>query len=385
MARADPFTSPVRAGVDFDRDVHCLMGLPIDAICMEGAVERVRQDAFSNRRCFVSTVNLNFLMAARSDAAFRSSVLHSDLVLADGMPLVWVARLLRVPIRERVAGAGLFESLYAHPGPPVSVFFFGGPDGAAQAACDHINRTSSGLRCAGFDSPGFGSVEQISEADRIERINRSGAQFIVVALGAKKGQAWIEYNRDRLNAPVLCHLGAVVNFTAGTVRRAPRWLQAIGGEWLWRIYHEPALWQRYWNDGVSFARLFWSSILLLSLQRWFSGIGPAPIAPTISIRHSSEGTVVELVGAWDRRALGPLRRALAAFQKQSGSVTLRMAGVTRIDSALIGLVMLAQGASRQSGRFAISDVSPKVRKLLGRNEAGYLLAEAVDAGADSQR
>ena len=172
MSATESHTAPVSAGVDFDRDVHCLMGLPIDAIDLDGAVRRVRQAAFNSKRCFVSTVNLNFLMAARSDAAFRGSVLHSDLVLADGMPLVWVARMLGVPIRERVSGAGLFESLCAHSGPPVSVFFFGGPDGAAQAACERINQASSGLRCVGFDSPGFGSVEQMSGADRIERIER---------------------------------------------------------------------------------------------------------------------------------------------------------------------------------------------------------------------
>ncbi|RYH51318.1 MAG: glycosyltransferase, partial [Alcaligenaceae bacterium] len=205
-------------------------------------MQAVRDAAFSRRSCFISTPNLNFLMAARTDAGFRGSVLRSDLSLADGMPLVWVARLLGIPIRERVPGAGLFEQLLRHPGEPITVYFFGGPPGAAEVACRQVNAVGTGLRCVGFDSPGFGSLESMSGAEHIDRINRSGAMFVIVSLGAKKGQAWIELNRHRLEAPVLCHLGAVVNFAAGTVERAPGWVQAAGAEWLWRIAQEPALW-----------------------------------------------------------------------------------------------------------------------------------------------
>src|SRR4051812_3004369 len=82
------------AAPDFQRDVYCVLGLPFDAVTMTQTVARVRQAALTNKRCFISTPNLNFLIAARSDTAFRDSVLNSDLSLADGMPLIWMARLL---------------------------------------------------------------------------------------------------------------------------------------------------------------------------------------------------------------------------------------------------------------------------------------------------
>ena len=90
--------------VDFDRDVYCIAGLPIDAIDMQTAVEKVRHAARSKTRCVIATPNLNFVISAQRDAEFRESVIGSDLCLADGMPLVWIARLLKLPIPERIAG-----------------------------------------------------------------------------------------------------------------------------------------------------------------------------------------------------------------------------------------------------------------------------------------
>ena len=123
--------------VDFGRKVHCLLGLPFDAIDTAGAVQRIRHSVRSRQPCFLSTPNLNFLVACRTDGAFRDSVINSDLSIADGMPLVWVARLLGIPIRERVAGSTVFEKLRT--GERISVFFFGGLDGVAESACRKLS------------------------------------------------------------------------------------------------------------------------------------------------------------------------------------------------------------------------------------------------------
>jgi len=124
----------------FDRDIVCVLGLPFDTVDLAQAVEKIRAAAFSNARCFVSTPNLNFLIAAQRDPGFRDSVLRSDLSLADGAPIVWIARCLGLPLTERVAGASVFEALRAHEGPPLTVFFFGGPPGVAAAVQDVVER-----------------------------------------------------------------------------------------------------------------------------------------------------------------------------------------------------------------------------------------------------
>jgi N-acetylglucosaminyldiphosphoundecaprenol N-acetyl-beta-D-mannosaminyltransferase len=115
--------------------------------------------------------------------------------------------------------------------------------------------------CVGYESPGFGSVEDLSGQETIDRINAGGADFLVVAMGAAKGQAWIQRNLQRLQVPVISHLGAVVNFAAGTVSRAPAWVQRAGCEWLWRIKEEPALWRRYGRDALAFVGLFVGKLL----------------------------------------------------------------------------------------------------------------------------
>ena len=170
--------------------------------------------------------------------------------VADGKPIVWLARLLNIPIPERVAGSDLIEELIKNRTEHkiLKVFFFGGEDGIAEAACEKLNSYNTGLKCVGSFNPGFGSIADMSSSEIIDQINQSNADFIIVSLGAKKGQAWIEKNRKNLNAPIISHLGAVVNFIAGTVSRSPKILQKSGLEWLWRIKEEPMLWKRYRSE-----------------------------------------------------------------------------------------------------------------------------------------
>ena len=356
--------------VDFQRPVHALLGLVVDACDLAGAVDAVRQAAFEDRPCMVSTPNLNFLVQAQSDAAFRDSVLASELSLPDGMPVVWTARLLGVPLRKRVAGADLYEALAKHAGPPLHVYFFGGPEGAAQAACERVNASARGLRCVGFDEAGYGTVEDMSGAERIARINASGAHFVIAALGARKGQAWLLHNRARLAAPVLCHLGAVVNFAAGRVRRAPRPLQRLGLEWLWRLVEEPALWRRYAGDAVAYARLLATRVLPLMLARVAASSSGGREAG-LHTRWSGRACRIGLHGSWTVENLQPLRDELhrAAGQATSVSISLRECGW--LDSAAIGLLMVAPRAFPRGLR--LLDPSPMAARCLRLHGADFLI------------
>jgi N-acetylglucosaminyldiphosphoundecaprenol N-acetyl-beta-D-mannosaminyltransferase len=336
----------------FAREVHCLLGLPFDAVDMAGAVRSVREAAEGGRPCFLSTPNLNFVVGCRADRAFRDSVLESDLSVVDGMPLVWIARLLGVPIRERVAGADLFARLKAEGARPLKVYFFGGGEGVAEAAARNVNVDARccGVRCVGWESPGTGSVEALSRRESLERINASGADCLIVALGAKKGQAWIQRNRPALAVPVVSHLGAVINFEAGTVRRAPAWMQRGGLEWAWRIREELGLWRRYLVDGVAFARLFAFRVLPLAWQLRRKPGAQALAAARADIFEGSDETVLRLRGAWCRENLAPLRALVASAAARSKNVRLNLAAVTHIDTAFVGLASIAYGALSRKGR-----------------------------------
>ena len=356
---------PVRR-VDFTRPRVCLLGLPFDPIDLAQAVERIREAAFAGRRCWVSTPNLNFAIAARTDAAFRDSVLRSDLSLADGMPLVWVARLLGLPLRERVAGSDLFEALLAHPSPPLKVYLFGGPPGVAARACERINARAGGVRCVGFDEAGHGSIDSMSDAAVIEGINRSGAHFVFVAVGAHKGQAWLARNAPRLTAPVLCYLGAVMNFSAGTVRRAPPWARRTGLEWAWRIKEEPALWKRYARDGLQFARLVATAVVPAAWAARSQRRRARGAVSPVKIEHAGAGTVLRPAAAASDAAASALRAALADCVDADARVTVDLSGVEAVGNGCAAALLVASGWFGERVGFAVTGAGPAARADLRR-------------------
>lgn len=359
-----------------DRDVHCLLGLPFDVVDMAGAVSRVRNAVMLREQCFLSTPNLNWIVGCLTDDAFRDSVIHSDLSIADGTPLLWIAKLLRVPLRERVAGSTLFENIRRGSGEKISAFFFGGPEGVAEAACRQLNSEGMGFICAGYETPGFGSVEEMSTDEIIRRINASRADFLVIALGARKGQAWIERNLERLNVPVISHLGAVVNFVAGTAIRAPVWTQKIGLEWLWRIKEEPNLWRRYFFDGMAFLRLMVTRVLP---HAWFMfhnrPTRQALDAATVDVHDRECEIIIRLRGAWVQQNLRPLRECLLKVTASRKDVRLDIRNVTYIDSAFLGLLMLMSAELAPHGRsLAIVNPAKSVRQILRFTCMEFLLA-----------
>ncbi len=368
QAPARPMTPESR----FAREVVFLAGLPFDVLTLAEAVDRMRRAALERTRCFVSTPNVNFAAGARSDPEFRDSVLRSDLSLVDGAPLVWMARRLGIPLSERVAGASVFEALCAHPGVPLNVFFFGGPPAAAEAACRSLDANPGGLRAVGFDTAGFGSVEEMSGAERLARINASGADFVIVSLGAKKGQAWIERNAAILEAPLLCHMGAVVNFAAGTVSRAPRAIQDLGLEWLWRIKEEPQLWRRYGHDGLFMFGWLLTRLLPAARSERRRPCGDGAADGGIDVTTTGGRLRVVLSGAWGKRSLDPLRTVLADAVRGGRGVELSLGAVTYVDAGFLGLLSVARGSLGAHG-LALVEVPPAVRRTMRYHGAEYLL------------
>jgi len=354
--------------------VYLLLGLPFDAIDMATAVDQVTTAARSGRRFLLSTPNLNWLIACQRDEAFRNSVLQSELSLPDGMPVVWLAKLLGLPLRQRVPGSDLFQRLRAL---PLSVYFFGGPPGFAGQACENLNRSSDPMRCKGHLSPGFGGVEEMSDPATLNAINASGADFLVVALGARKGQAWILRNLDRLRIPVVSHLGAVVNFVAGSVARAPGLIGQLGLEWLWRIKEEPGLWRRYWQDGLGFlAYLLRHGLPALILSRRT----PSKSAKLEVITDPEGQLHLRLSGFWGEAGLKPLREALTDLNHRPRAVRLDLVGVSHLDSASLGLLALLRGhqLKHQQPLFCVG-ASPALRRCLAHFGASYLLEPLVPA------
>lgn len=362
---------------DFWREVHCVFGLPFDAVTRAQAVDRVREAARLRRRLFLSTPNVNFAAGCVDDEAFRHSVVRSDLSTADGAPIVWLARLMGVPLAERVTGADIFEDLAQGQGHRVAVYFFGGGGCTGEMAVKRLNEARRpGARAVGFQTPGFGSLDSMSGPQFTAPIDAAGAEFVVVALGARKGQRWIERNWPALDAPVVAHLGAVVNFVAGTVRRSPRWIQRSGFEWLWRITEEPGLWRRYWHDGLTLLRYALTGALPWALCHRVPANATTPLQVDVVPFGPAQCLVLE--GCADNGdALVPLRQALSECTRAGLEVTVDLRRVRRVGSGFIALMQLLDGWQRpRTGTSALRDVPLEVARAFARAGAGYLLAPA---------
>ena len=360
---------------DFNREVHCLLGLPFDAIDLTATVKNIKAAASNRSPCFLSTPNLNFLIASQSDIAFRDSVINSDLSIADGMPLVWIARLLGMPIRERVAGSDLFEQLRQDTTSHLSVYFFGGMVGVAEKACQKINAMPSGMACVGFEAPGFASIQDMSSQETLDKINASGADFLVVSLGAKKGQAWIEHNREQISVPVLSHLGAVVNFVAGNLERAPVWIRRSGLEWLWRIKEEPGLWRRYTSDGLVLMRLLFTRVLPYAWYMFWHRPAEQKLDTAIIELFDDGGVLtIRLQGAWVHGKLKPLRECFSSHALTGRDILIDLERVTYVDSAFIGLLLLLYADLKQHEKsLSFGKMEKNVKQVFQYVCANFLL------------
>src|SRR5262249_43573741 len=209
-----------------------------------------------------------------------------------------------------------FDALKARErcGRRLKVFLFGGGEGVAAVAGRLLNAARTGLSCVGTMNPGFGTMEDMSRDDIIGAVNASDADFLVVSLGARKGQLWLHRNHNRLTIPVRAHLGAVLNFAAGTVKRAPRWLRACGLEWMWRIKEEPGLWRRYAHDGLVLVRLVFTRVLPLAiLNQWYrlqSERKPKDLLISTEQHHHS--VTISLAGDANQRNIS---KAIMCFQE----------------------------------------------------------------------
>jgi N-acetylglucosaminyldiphosphoundecaprenol N-acetyl-beta-D-mannosaminyltransferase len=365
---------------DLARNVYCVLGLPIDALDMPTILRRIDAAAVSRTPFLISTPNLNFLVNSRSDPEFRQSVLDSDLCPADGMPIVWIARLIGVPIKHRVSGSDIFEALKQ---PDrcrrrLKVFLFGGAEGVAAEAARTLNAVPSGLSCVGTLYPGLGSVDEMSQDCTIDKVNASDADFLSVSLGARKGQLWLHRNHRRLTIPVRVHLGAAINFQAGTVKRAPAWLQSCGLEWLWRIKEEPHLWRRYAHDGWALLGLIFTRVLPLAVanrwsrfksQRWPQGL-------SIRTTRNHDSVTIDLSGDATERHI---TRAIAGFRETltgtNENVVIDLSRTRVIDGRFFGLLLMVRKRLKEQGtQLRFVRASPGMKRMFRLNELGSLLS-----------
>jgi N-acetylglucosaminyldiphosphoundecaprenol N-acetyl-beta-D-mannosaminyltransferase len=364
---------------DLSREVYCVLGIPVDVIEMPAVLRRIETAVASRAPFLISTPNLNFLVNSQSDSDFRESLLLSDLCPADGFSLVWIARLVGVSIKHRVAGSDFFDTIsneYSS-AKPLKLFLFGGEEGVAAMASRSLNARQGGLYCVGSLCPGFGSSEEMSRYEIIDRINASNADFLAVSLGAKKGQLWLMRNHHRLLIPVRAHLGASINFQAGTLRRAPPIMREIGLEWLWRIKEEPYLWRRYWHDGSVLLRLLIARVLPLAIGTWWLqrkyGRHRQDLIITQAVSH--ESVTVSLSGPATARHVDRIITAFRDAIAMRKPIVIDFSNTHAVDARFLGLLLMLRKSVKGGGANPIfAGLSPGLKRVFRLSGLGFLLS-----------
>jgi len=371
---AEAETKALDLSSELRRDVHGVLGIPIDAIDMDGVLARIFTATATSAPLWISTPNLDFLACSRSDPEFRESLLLSDLCVPDGMPIVWISRLLGIPIRRRIAGSDIFARLKQRVAPRFTTFLFGGAEGIAERAALRINQEKCGLTCVGTHYPGFRPVEEMGGKAVIDTINLSGAHILAIGLPARKGQPWLLRNRDRLTIPVRASLGATLNFQAGSLARAPAFMRSYGLEWLWRIMQEPHLWKRYWSNLGTLSFLLLTRVFPLATAQLWARSMRHDRDLTVQRSQGANTTVLHLTGAAVARHVAKAATWIGAGLSSAGPMTIDMSKVTAIDTRFIGLLLMTRkGLGKLNQPLRLVGAPFHVRIVMRLNGFGYLL------------
>lgn len=221
--------------------------------------------ACERRKGLIVTPNVDHMVTMRNDAEMQAIAGGAILRVADGMPVVWLSRLVGMPLPERVTGADLLPALAAGAGARgVSIFLLGAGPGVAARAAEMLCSHHPDLTIAGTYSPPMGFEHDLTECQRIvERINAVRPALLFVGLGAPKQEKWAARWLAQLDVGPVLGVGAAFDFLAGEVRRAPVPLQRVGLEWLWRLMMEPRrMWHRYLVNGPRFLAVIVDEIAL---------------------------------------------------------------------------------------------------------------------------
>ena len=241
-----------------------LMGLDFAALSESETIEHVLQSAAAGRGGWVCPANVDVLRQWCHSDEVRELVSAADLVVADGMPLIWAGGLQGSRLPQRVAGSTLTVSLSEAAGRAgASVYLLGGNPGMADAAARKLTERNPDLRIAGTLCPPYGFEQDRDWLDRIVASLRDAAPDIVfVGLGFPKQERLIVWLRQRMPTAWFVSCGISFSFVAGEFRRAPVAVQRLGLEWLHRLIQEPRrLFRRYLVQGVPFlSALFWSAL-----------------------------------------------------------------------------------------------------------------------------
>lgn len=354
-----------------------MLGVPFDNVTTQQALKRIEEMVESRRPHYLATANVDFAVQALHDEELRHILLDAHMVVCDGMPLVWASKWLGNPLRERVAGSDLVPMLLQiAERKGYRVFFLGGSREVAQRAAANAAAKHPLLQIAGVHSPPFAPLQEMDHPAICRRIRESGADLLFVSFGCPKQEKWISMNYRSCGVPVTVGVGATIDFLAGTMKRAPRWMQVTGLEWIFRLAQEPRrLFKRYATD----LAIFGTEIVRQAWQMRQRRAAAQPLSPE---RLTAKADVLTLPERLDAAEVRDRETTWQFWLDHTGPLVLDASGVTFVDSTGVGLLVRLRRNARNRNLplvvAAASDVFKRTLSLM-RLDGAFTFADDIES------
>ncbi len=342
-----------------------ILGTPIDILDTQAALARLEQFIHEGRFHQVATANTDFLINALVDPELQHILRHADLVMPDGMPVVWAARMTRSRLPERVTGADMVPALAelaARKG--YRIYMLGAAPEIARLAKANLEAKHPDIKIVGCVSPPLASLVEMNNQEILDDIVRARPDILLVAFGNPKQEKWIHWNRERLqDVPVCIGVGGTFDFLAGKTQRAPGWMQRTGLEWTHRLVHEPRrLWRRYVRDISQFTRYMF--------KQWWAIRGGYRVGVSeIYAAQTGDCTVLSLVGDFTHALLPRFQAAAEQAINARTHLILDLQQVTAFDGEALGtLINLPKRAAYHDREVRLVAVPRAIADALRRSQ-----------------
>lgn len=228
-----------------------LLNTYVSNVSMKETVKQIEQFISEKKKSYVVAINVDVVIKIEHDSYLKKITDNADMVLVDGMPLIWIAKWKKRPVKAKISGSDLVPILCSRAAKKgYSVFIIGGKDGIAEKAKANLEKQYPSINIVGTYAPPFGFEKDEAELQRInEMISEAHPDLLIACFGCPKQEKWIYENYQKYDATVSICAGATVDFLAGNVKRAPKWMSEHGLEWFYRFIKEPnRLFRRYFVD-----------------------------------------------------------------------------------------------------------------------------------------
>lgn len=234
------------------------MNTEIDNLTMKETLDEIDKLILKNDKSYVVTPNVDHIVMLETDVELKNIYRDASLILADGKPLLWISKWYKTPIKEKISGSDLFPLLCemaAKKG--YSMFFLGAAEGVAAKATENLKKKYNGLKIVGTYSPPYGFEKDEIESEKIiDMVKEAHPDILILGLGSPKQEKFVYHYCKDLGVPISLGLGASLDFEAGNIRRAPKWMSNHGLEWLYRLIKEPKrMFKRYIIDDCKIVKL----------------------------------------------------------------------------------------------------------------------------------